>query len=168
MVKVALVAQSGHADDPGLVLAGMNQIFCGRLDRHFVTAAYAYIDADEGRLRYAAAGHPPAVLVRRGGEIEEMSVGGIVLGYFPDWSYVSAERAFRPGDRLILYTDGLIEASDGRGDLFDRERLRAFAGRDASAGPAAFVDTLIDHVRAWSGPTRRFEDDVTIVVVDAT
>src|SRR5205085_9968832 len=57
MVKVALVAQSAHADDPARVLSGLNQVFCGRLDRHFVTAAYAFLEPAAGRLRYGAAGH---------------------------------------------------------------------------------------------------------------
>ena len=70
MVKVALLAQSPHADAPALVLSGINQIFCGQLERQFVTAAYVYVDAAAGRLRYAAAGHPPALLVSRDGAVD--------------------------------------------------------------------------------------------------
>jgi phosphoserine phosphatase RsbU/P len=168
MVKVALVAQAEHADDPARVLAGMNQIFCGRLERQFVTAAYVYIDALDDRLRYGAAGHPPALLVRGEADIEELAENGVLLGHFPDWTYRSVERAFRPGDRLILYTDGLTEATDAHGDFFDAHRLRAFAGREPGHSANAFAGALVSHVIAWSGRTaaRGFDDDVTVVVVD--
>jgi phosphoserine phosphatase RsbU/P len=168
MVKVALVAQATHGDDPARVLAGMNQIFCGRLERQFVTAAYVYIDAIDGRLRYGAAGHPPALLVHVEGGIEEIAENGVMLGHFPQWTYTSIDRAFQPGDRLILYTDGLIEATDARGDFFDSHRLRAFAGTEPDRNTDAFAGALVNHVTAWSGRTaaQGFDDDVTVVVVD--
>jgi serine phosphatase RsbU (regulator of sigma subunit) len=102
------------------------------------------------------------------GDIDEIAENGVMLGHFPEWKYTSVERAFRQGDRLILYTDGLVEASDLRGEFFDAERLRAF-GRNGSALRAdAFVDALVTHVGAWSGrlAVRGFDDDVTIVVAD--
>jgi phosphoserine phosphatase RsbU/P len=86
MVKVALVAEVEHADDPALVLAGMNRIFSGRLERQFVTAAYVYVDLADGRLRYGAAGHPPALLVSREGSVEEIPSSGVMLGPFPQWT----------------------------------------------------------------------------------
>jgi phosphoserine phosphatase RsbU/P len=168
MVKVALVAQSSHGDDPARVLAGMNQIFCGRLERQFVTAAYVYVDAVDSRLRYGSAGHPPALLVNRQGDVDEIAENGVMLGHFPEWTYRSVERPFHSGDRLILYTDGLIEATNGNGDFFDPERLRRFAGNGHVRGADEFAGGLVSHVTAWSGrtPTRGFDDDVTIVVIE--
>ena len=168
MVKVAFVAQSAHADDPALVLAGMNQIFCGRLERQFITAAYVYIDVIRERLRYGAAGHPPALLVNRNGDVDEITENGVVLGQFPEWPYASIEREFRSGDRLILYTDGVIEATDEQGRFFDPERLRTFAGSGLDRSADAFVGALVNRISEWSGRTaaRGFDDDVTVVVVD--
>jgi len=168
MVKVAFASQSVHADDPGRVLAGMNQVFCGRLERQFVTAAYVFIDAVEGRLRYGAAGHPPALLVRGAESVEDVSENGVMLGHFPEWRYTFLDRPFQAGERLILYTDGLVEATDTRGDFFDVDRLRALARSGAGRRADAFADALLADVSAWSGRTapRGFDDDVTVVVID--
>jgi sigma-B regulation protein RsbU (phosphoserine phosphatase) len=173
MVKVALVAQMPHGDDPARVLTGLNQIFCGRLERQFVTAAYAFVDSVEGRLRYGAAGHPPAILARRwkdgrDAQVDTLLENGVMLGHFPDWTYTAIEQPFSPGDRLVLYTDGVIEATDAGGAFFDGERLCDFS-RTAHAGPAdAFASELVHHLSAWSGRSgaRGFDDDLTLVVVD--
>jgi sigma-B regulation protein RsbU (phosphoserine phosphatase) len=168
MVKVAFVAQSAHADHPGRVLAGMNAIFCGRLERQFITAAYVYIDVPGGSLRYGAAGHPPALLVNKDAGVDELTENGVMLGHFPEWPYSFIARPFRSGDRLILYTDGVIEATNRMGEFFDPARLRGFASHQ-SAGPAdAFAGALVRHVTEWSGRTsaQGFDDDVTVVVVD--
>jgi sigma-B regulation protein RsbU (phosphoserine phosphatase) len=172
MVKIALVAQTPHGDDPARVLTGLNQIFCGRLERQFVTAAYAYVDAVEGRLRYAAAGHPPALVIRRHAEgqaqVDTIVENGVMLGHFPDWTYTATERPLCPGDRLVLYTDGVIEATDASGAFFEEERLCDFS-RAAHARPAeAFADDLIHHLGAWSGRNgaRGFDDDITLIVID--
>jgi sigma-B regulation protein RsbU (phosphoserine phosphatase) len=168
MVKVALIAQSPFGHDPARVLWGMNQIFCGRLERQFVTAAYAYLEPANARLRYGAAGHPPALLVNAGGSVATVANNGVMLGHFPDWTYTSIERPFVAGDRLILYTDGLVEATNERGEFFDAERLSSLArdGRARNAG--GFADMLVRDVGAWTGSRvdRGFADDVTIVVVD--
>lgn len=168
MVKVAFAAQMPHAENPARVLAGMNQVFCGWLERQFVTAVYVYVDAMDGQLRYGAAGHPPALLVNQEGRSDEIAENGVMLGHFPEWTYTSVERSFRPGDRLILYTDGLIEATDPRGDFFDAERLLAFARTSRAADAGGFADALLSHVSAWSERTaaRGFDDDVTVVVID--
>ena len=91
-----------------------------------------------------------------------------MLGHFPEWTYTSVERPFQSGDRLILYTDGLIEATNGNGDFFDPERLRGFAGNGAARSADELAGGLVSHVTAWSGrsPERGFDDDVTIVVIE--
>ncbi|HWW83453.1 MAG TPA: PP2C family protein-serine/threonine phosphatase [Vicinamibacterales bacterium] len=168
MVKVAFIAQSEHADDPARVLGGLNQVFCGRLEGQFVTAAYAYIDSGAGKIRYGAAAHPPALLVSRQRQVEELAENGVMLGHFPQWQYTAIERPFREGDRVIFYTDGLLESSNSAGEFFDGERLRDFSRNGPSVGAQAFANALLDHVGAWSGRSkeRGFDDDVTVVVVE--
>ena len=168
MVKIAFAAQAEHAAQPGRVLQSMNRIFQGKLERSFITAAYAVVDRAARSIAYSSAGHPPAIIARADGTLDYLSTGGIMLG-FVDTPYPETTTAFVPGDRLLLYTDGLIEAPEADGDaLFgDDELSRTIAG--GAALPAdAFADALLSRVTAWAAPSGgSLADDVTFVVVDA-
>jgi sigma-B regulation protein RsbU (phosphoserine phosphatase) len=168
MVKVAFSSQLPNADQPGRVLGEMNRVLCGHFEGRFVTAACFFLDARSPVVRYALAGHPPPLLRRaRTGEIVELREGGLVLGLFPDASYPTSDIAFEPGDRLIVYTDGVTETRDSSGAWFGDRELQAFvaARRDGSAG--AFVETFLAHLHRWSGHDGRpFDDDLTLLVVD--
>jgi sigma-B regulation protein RsbU (phosphoserine phosphatase) len=167
MLKVAVAAQAGHAADPAAVLAGINAIFCGKLERAFITAVYVYLDLDAGRLLCGNAGHPPLLIRRRDGAVEAVREHGIFLGQFAGTAYASTPVPLAPGDRLVLYTDGVLEARSPRGEFFDEERLRRFVQEEAG-GAAAFADRLLGTLSAWSGEAGRpnLDDDVTLVVVD--
>jgi sigma-B regulation protein RsbU (phosphoserine phosphatase) len=160
MVKVALAAQAEHASDPAAVLAGMNRILHGNLERGFVTAAYIYIDA--GTVTYASAGHPPP-LVWREGRTEELRQESLPLGRFRRAEYRNEELRLSPGDRLLLYTDGVTEALSPAGEPFGDERLRDLLA--ASADP----DAILGRLAGWTGRQtgEPLDDDVTIVVAEA-
>jgi len=156
MVKVALAAQAEHASDPAAVLAGMNRVLHGNLERGFVTAAYIYMDAE--RMTYASAGHPPT-LVRREGGVEELRQESLPLGRFRKAEYRNGELRLAPGDRILLYTDGVTEAMSPAGEPFGDERLRDIA--------ASSPDEILGHLNEWTArqPGEPLDDDVTLVVV---
>ncbi|RXM13143.1 serine/threonine-protein phosphatase, partial [Citrobacter sp. AAK_AS5] len=84
---------------------------------HFVTAFYALLDLETGLLRYAAAGHPPALHFRRRlGKVEELDAAGPPLGLQAESPFAAAERRLEEGDRVLLYTDGLTGARNYRGE----------------------------------------------------
>jgi serine phosphatase RsbU (regulator of sigma subunit) len=168
MVKVAFSSQRAHADAPGRVLAEMNRVLCGHFEGRFVTAACVFVDAERPVIRYSLAGHPPPLLQRGStGEILELREGGLVLGLFPDASYPTGEAAFEPGDRVVLYTDGVTEARDGSGAWFGDHELRTFVAAHRGATAAAFGDALLAHLRRWAGRNGdSFDDDVTVVAID--
>jgi hypothetical protein len=172
MVKVAISSQAEHADDPGRVLQGVNQILCGSLERQFVTAAYVFIDLEAQRLTGATAGHPPVLLWSAGeGRLVELGGSGLLLGHFPDAEYTPVEHRVADGDRVVLYTDGIIEATNRQGEFFDPERLQEFVARHPGASADAFCGALLDHLSSWCerGPdTGGFEDDITLVVASIT
>ena len=95
-------------------------------------------------------------------------LGGIVLGPFPSPSYENVALDIADGDRLVLYTDGVIEAMGKTGELFGDDRLVAFIREHSSDSAEHTADQLIDYVSRWSGRSGdlSFEDDLTLVIVD--
>ena len=167
MVKIAVAAQAEHAAEPGRVLQSMNRIFQGKLERSFITAAYAVVDRAARTIAYSSAGHPPAIIARADGTLDYVSTGGMMMGFI-DAPYPETTTAFAPGDRLLLYTDGLIEAPAVEGDAFfgDEELSLAIAG-GAALAVDAFADSLLLRVTTWAAPRGgSLADDVTFVVVD--
>ncbi len=167
MVKVAIRAQRDWADDPARVLSGLNSILCGNLQGQFVTAGYLYLDPRRGALTYAGAGHPP-LLAWRGREkrVESIEENGLVLGIFPEGAYKSMTAALEPGDRFVLYTDGIAEAPTLSGEEFGMERFTSFLAEHAGSSAQELCDALIKHVTAWTGSPREQHDDLTLIVVD--
>jgi sigma-B regulation protein RsbU (phosphoserine phosphatase) len=162
MVKVAATSQCANAADPARLLKGMNAILCGNTQNQFVTAAYVHLDATSKRLQYSAAGHPPMLRLRQG-TVSEIAENGLMLAAFEFAAYTNAVHALEPGDRFLLYTDGLIEAADAKGDFFGQEALSA-AFRDSIAlAPPQAADQIISLVQQWSASQ---DDDLTVLICD--
>jgi sigma-B regulation protein RsbU (phosphoserine phosphatase) len=168
MLKIALATQSAHAAAPATLLANLHALFRGKLERQHITAAYAFIDTTNGALRVASAGHPPPLIRRANGSVEELETPGTVLGRFANFEAADVEATLAPGDALLLYTDGVTEAMKSvtrqpssviRGDeeMWGDERLRA------AFAATSDVNAIADAVSAWSGG--RVGDDVTLVVL---
>jgi len=169
MVKVAIRAQSERAERPAEVLAGMNSILCGNLQGQFVTAGYVHLNLKKNQLSYAGAGHPPLLLWRardkRASAIEE---NGLFLGAFPESAYNAVTFGFEPGDRCVLYTDGILEAPNPRGEEFGSERLLQFLSSHAQLPAREFCDALLSTIDQWCerGSNTEQHDDLTLVAVD--
>jgi phosphoserine phosphatase RsbU/P len=167
MVKVAIRSQRDWADDPARVLTGLNSILCGNLQGQFVTAGYVYLDPGRGALAYAGAGHPPLLAWRaREKKVECMEENGLMLGIFPEGAYKCMTADLAPGDRFVLYTDGITEAPSLSGEEFGMDRFKSFLAEHAASPAQELCDALVKHVRAWSGNSREQHDDLTLVVVD--
>ena len=165
MVKVAFAAESERYDRPGDILGGINRALTGKFERAYVTACCAVVDRPRNTLAYAAAGHPPALLRHADGAIERIHHGGIMLTMFPDTGYTTVDQPFMPGDCLLLFTDGLLEAARGEDEFFgDTELERVVA---SLRSPADTTRAVLDAHRRWIGPVAALTDDVTLVVVDS-
>lgn len=147
--------------DPGQALTWLAERI-GHTGERFLTGLVIEVDARTRRVRYANAGHPPALLVEPGGErIRRLGPTGPLLGPLPG-SWETAELTVPPGAQLLAYTDGVVEARDAAGECFGDDRL----ARILTAGPgepSAIIDACVEQVRAFSGG--RLGDDVTVAVL---
>ena len=162
MVKLAASSQRAKAAEPAALLAGMNQALFGNTQNQFVTAAYVHLDADTASLRYAAAAHPPMLLLRSG-KVISVEENGLMLAAFAEAAYTTAVQTLERGDRLVLYTDGIVEAANAGGTEFGQERLGALLIENRTMSPKAAVDHVIDRIQAWS---KVQSDDLTVLICD--
>ena len=162
MVKMAATSQRANVGDPGALLSGMNAVLCGNTQQQFVTAAFVYLDAASGSLRYSAAGHPPMLLLR-GGEVTDVEENGLMLAAFSFATYSTAVHSLEPGDRLLLYTDGIVEAANAEAEEFGRDRLGALMRETAALSPSEAVDRIVDVVQRWA---KTQGDDLTLLLCD--
>jgi sigma-B regulation protein RsbU (phosphoserine phosphatase) len=162
MVKMAATSQREQAEHPAKLLAGMNAALCGNTQGQFVTAAYVHLDAETRELRYAAAGHP-SMLLLRGGRVQEIVENGLLLAAVESATYTEKSMPMEPGDRLLLYTDGLLEAKNAEGQLFGDAALAEALRNTAKLAPAEAVESILGKVQSWA---RIQDDDLTALVCD--
>jgi sigma-B regulation protein RsbU (phosphoserine phosphatase) len=168
MLKIALSAQAPHASDPARVLTGLNQALCGKFATHFVTAAYLFVDTEQGTVDYAGAGHPPVIFYGRSdGAARAVQQNGLFLGMFPQAKYKGVRVPLAAGDRCAVYTDGILEASNPTGQEFGADRLRELLEASPDLPSDRFVDRVLEAVTAWTGRPagEGHEDDVTLLVI---
>jgi serine phosphatase RsbU (regulator of sigma subunit) len=169
MVKIAFVSQTPCAADPARVLAGLNQMLCGKLESDFVTAGYLFIDTEEQSAAYAGAGHPPLLLYRRReNEILEITEKSVILGQVDDTEYRNSRLKLRQGDRFVLYTDGIVEALNPAGEIFGADRLKAFIKANSALTIDPFCDRLLETITDWAsgGSKVSRDDDLTLLAID--
>jgi sigma-B regulation protein RsbU (phosphoserine phosphatase) len=139
-----------------------------RLSSRFVSVFYAELEA-EGNIVYVNAGHQPPVLFFRealpGRPADmELSVGGTVIGPLPEARFRRGFARIKPGEVLLLCTDGILERRDRAGEFFGLERVKSLV-RESRCQPAAVIlDRLFEAAAGW-GDGRPWEDDATVVVV---
>lgn len=144
-----------------------------RLNRHivdsssankFITLFFAELDSSCGTLRYVNAGHNPGLLVRAGGQVEQLGAGGLPLGLLADATFRAEQIELAPGDLLCLYSDGITEATSPDDDELGLERLGALIGRHAGA-PLSDLVAAIDRAVVEFAAGRPQGDDQTVVLL---
>jgi sigma-B regulation protein RsbU (phosphoserine phosphatase) len=160
MLKVCFAAQREHAKNPAEVLAGLNAMLRGSLGGQYVTAACAAIDLATQTITYSGAGHPPGLLLRRSkGDVMQLAENGLFIGPFPHATYSNVAVPFETGDKLLLYTDGILEATDTDGQEFGQKRVEELLLNTENLGPAEIIEQLF---REISTPAQ--QDDLTVVL----
>jgi serine phosphatase RsbU (regulator of sigma subunit)/anti-sigma regulatory factor (Ser/Thr protein kinase) len=158
-------AQSGRS--PGQVLGRANDLICPDVPpKMFVTCLYAMLDVESGQLVYANAGHDLPQQRHAGGDVSELRARGMPLGLMTGMQYEERETHLAPGDSLLLYSDGIVEAHDPAREMFGFPRLAALM-REHS-GSDSLIDFLLADLARFTGPDWEQEDDVTMVTIERT
>ena len=148
--------------------ANMNKYACSNSQGglRFTTAFLAEYDAGRRVFSYINAGHNNPILRRSNGLIERLDVGGLPIGIMPDAQYESASVALNPGDWLIIFTDGLVEAENAVQDEYGETRLLAAIEAGAGSTPPQMLNRFLAELDLFVGTTPQ-HDDVTCLLIKA-
>ncbi|WP_423223215.1 ATP-binding SpoIIE family protein phosphatase [Candidatus Amarolinea aalborgensis] len=149
---------------PGKVLAHVNDLLFPDIPPSmFVTCLYGVLNPTTGRFVFANAGHNLPTQ-RAADTVLELRATGMPLGLMPDMTYDEHEAMLAPGEMILIYSDGLVEAHNPQGEMFGFPRLRTLAG---SAGSGAdLIEHLCGALADFTGPGWEQEDDVTFVTLE--
>jgi sigma-B regulation protein RsbU (phosphoserine phosphatase) len=165
MIKVAMQSLMPSAHDPREVLRGLNSVLFRQSLEQFATAAYLWLDTENRRALYSAAGHPP-LLRWREGKLEHIESNGVMFGVIPDPDYPVLDLPICPGDRFLLYTDGVTEPENRKGEPFGDGRLEEVVRNHQSRLPSELSDRLLSEIRLWQPASLAQQDDITLIVID--
>jgi sigma-B regulation protein RsbU (phosphoserine phosphatase) len=133
----------------------------------FASLFWSYYEPETQTLWYINAGHPPPLLVQRDAAGEAgillLEEGGPVLGVVPGAAYRQGHVSAHPGDLLVVYSDGVVEATNADGEQFDEERLREVIRQNSGRSPVEIRDLVLEQVHQFLGD-QRAQDDLTLVV----
>ena len=163
-VRSALRVNAYHTYDIDRVLTEVNQLLCRDTTvGEIATVFYGVIAPGVGRLTYCNAGHDPPMLLRKN-EVQYLEAGGMVLGVDPDATFDRGIIHLEPGDVLLLYTDGAVEAMNFADEPFGRKRLTDSFRRYADQPAQRATENILWDIRRFRGLADRM-DDLTLVVL---
>jgi phosphoserine phosphatase RsbU/P len=166
LVQGALHMEFSFTPQPEVVLKRLNQfLYSKTIASRFVTLFLFLLDP-QGKGQYVNAGHNPPYLYRAAsGGLEELTQGGMILGAFNFATYQAEPFELRPGDVLVVFSDGLTDAENQQGEAFGEERLRRLILQDAPRGAAALERGLLDSIHDFT-QGRAQTDDITFLLVE--
>jgi len=165
MIKVAMQAVVTCANDPQSVLRGVERALSGQQRGQFVSAAYLWLDTENRKALYSAAGHPPLLRWSQA-KLENIQSNGLIFGVAPNCDYPVREISIVSGDRFLLYTDGLTEPENINGESFGDRRLEEVVRENQSRPSSELSDRLLSELRLWQLASAAQQDDITLIVID--
>ena len=132
---------------------------------HFLTVVYATLDARSLEFKYSAAGHPAPTIVRPGEAIRVLESDGLPIGVTAGADYATTSVQLQAGDRVYLYSDGLMEAMNEQNELFRRTRIEDVIDATRAMTLDESIDALVDAAVAWQG-SEQFTDDLSLLALE--
>jgi len=156
------------SDDLGALMANVNRmIYEASPSNRYATLFYGRYDRVTRRLRFVNAGHNPPMLFRADGGLERLEAGGPVAGLLPMAAYVEGASTLGPGDRLLLYTDGISESMNAADEEWGEERLAIAVRAAGDVDAGALLDRIFEGADAFAAGADQ-HDDMTLVVLRVT
>src|SRR5579862_3883154 len=150
-------------EHPQRFLESVNQLFFeNTIESAYATLFFAEFDNRARRLRYANCGHLPGLILRSDSTLDRLASTCTVLGLFEDWKCSIGESSLAPGDTLVLYTDGVTEAFNDRGEEFGEQRLVESLRSHRGLGSQGLLQSILDDVKQFS--PRDQHDDITLLI----
>jgi sigma-B regulation protein RsbU (phosphoserine phosphatase) len=164
-LRASIIAQGPDAFNnlPGMLKRVHELFYESSPPGHFASLFLSDYNERAGRLRYVNCGHVPPVLFRGDGGVERLGSTAPVVGMLENWKGTVDEAALRPGDVLVMFTDGVTEAKNSAGDDFGCDRLIETVSNHFFVRPALLAETVTQAVQAFSG--FRGQDDATVMVI---
>jgi sigma-B regulation protein RsbU (phosphoserine phosphatase) len=152
------------SSSPETIVAGVNRDLARVSAAPLSSLFVGRLNASSGTLDYCSAGHPPALLLRAGGELESLSDGGPVLGFVPEAGFDCGLTQINPGDALLICSDGILESFDQAEQEFGKRRLEEEFRRAQGGSAEAMLFSVLGAVQDFAAP-RPLTDDMTLVLI---
>jgi sigma-B regulation protein RsbU (phosphoserine phosphatase) len=164
--RLQVLAEDPH--DLSSLVTRLNKITCANCpSNRFITFFIALANPATGDFAFANAGHNPPIIVRASGEIEMLEGGGPVLGILPVAKYAEQNARLGKGDLLVIYSDGITEATDLAEDEYGEERLTEVVRQRRAENAEAIVNAVTESVNRFAGGAPQ-ADDITLIVAKRT
>ena len=165
-LQAAVKAFASESMRPKDLCSKVNRVLCSNISANkFITFFYCRHNAQSRRLAYTNAGHNAPVVLKRDGRHLRLQEGGSVLGVFSEWNYEQSEIEFAPGDKIVLFTDGVTEVRNSAGEEFGEQRLIALLVKYKGLRAEELQKRIMAAVAEFSGG--EFQDDATLIIMSA-
>ncbi|MEX2602780.1 MAG: SpoIIE family protein phosphatase [Gracilimonas sp.] len=164
--RTMIKAIASQIDDPAECLSTVNSMLIPESDlTTFVTAFYGVMDTRTGKVRYCNGGHNLPYVIREDGTVEEIeNTNGLLLGKIEPIEFETKEFTLKPGEKILMFTDGVTEATAENGDMYEEPRLETFLAKHAKDDITKLVRSLIVDVLKYMGKADQ-SDDITVLSV---
>lgn len=169
MVKVSYYMSADHLENPAMLLEKMNSTLIDHIYGRYITAFYAFIDLYRMKMTFSSAAHWPMYLHNREtGTFRELYVKGKLIGLVREAQYKNVEIDISRGDRLVLFSDGIIEERNSAKERISEAKIKEIVTGNPNLSPEQVIDSIFNYIYSWSGGYYEsgLEDDATMVVVD--
>ncbi|HNX22852.1 MAG TPA: PP2C family protein-serine/threonine phosphatase [Spirochaetota bacterium] len=164
MVKMSLHSWGKFIQHPAEAFIEIRNLLRGKIGDNFITAYMCCIDLKSGIITSACAGHPPMILIRKNGTVEQVKPAGKILFDLIDSEYEESKKTLNDGDKIILYTDGVFEARDSSGKMLGEERFIQMLSENSSLSAEDLCQRIYNETFTPEGNI--IDDDFALLVAE--